>query len=224
MAGAGGIQYSLGLNVRTSTILSLPRLPASCPLPSASLGGEAFGRFAASPLPLPSVLPSGLPSNIRAPLSALRSGVAGMLPSTKTLNGVLHGVVPLTRCSLGPCVIRGATPSLWFPVAAAMGFQITHAVFPPSPFTSVMQSLYPSVRFLSPARGGRTDGTPQVVFSDIASLPPFRTGYWRTQRCPHLYYSPSREWSEPLHPLPGWILLAHSFDHPLLGGATNATF
>lgn len=52
-----------------------------------------------------------------------------MEPSTKTVNGVLHGMVPLSQCSLGPCVIRGASPSLWFPVAVALGFQPTHAMF-----------------------------------------------------------------------------------------------
>jgi len=108
-----------------------------------------------------------------------------------------------------------------------MGFHVTHAVFPPSAFTSVMKSLYPSTAFSSISSPERSSGPhtrPQAVFLDEASLPPFRSRYWRTMLCPHLYWAPASTAASSRHPIPGWTRLAHSFTHSILGGATDGNF
>lgn len=163
------------------------------------------------------------PASSHGPDLPLRLGVQGVAPRVESLNGVLRGSLPLQRVSLGQCIIRGSTPSLWFPVADLLGFEISCAIFPSSePFRTVMSQLYPSTAFVN--RVPADISSPDLVFADDSSLPSFTSPYWRSVSCPHLVAHTDSA-SAPLAEVPsGWISHTLSLAHCQVGGATAGTF
>jgi hypothetical protein len=105
-------------------------------------------------------------------LPALRSGVAEVIDRLSARDGVLTGYVPFASPQLGCAEVWGSGPSLWLPVAEALGFTVRLEVYPDGAWRDCMTSFYPSVRFQRQCPRTRDrDVAPQAVFTDQASLP-----------------------------------------------------
>ena len=61
-----------------------------------------------------------------------RLGVTGVLDNPASLSGVLKGSFSLSRRTFGPCEVWWGSPSLWVPVAQALGFPVSCLYAPQS--------------------------------------------------------------------------------------------
>lgn len=154
-----------------------------------------------------------------APGPALRSGVAEVIHRASARDGVLTGFVPFSAPRLGCAEVWGAGPSLWLPVAEALGFSVELAVYPDGAWRDSMAAFYSSVQFLSHCLRSRDrDTVPSIIFTDFASMPDASDVFWLNHRVPLLVLPCPADLVLPA----GWLVLCRNFNHNLVGGATDA--
>jgi hypothetical protein len=106
------------------------------------------------------------PSPLATPLSSLRSGVLSIRSSAAACDGVLIGFVPFASARLGCAEVWGSGPSLWLPVAEALGFTVRLAVYSDRAWRDCMASFYSTTRFLRQLLRARDrDASPQIPIS-----------------------------------------------------------
>ncbi len=81
----------------------------------------------------------------------------------------------------GTCEVRGAGPNLWFAAAGSLGFKVTTVRCAYTPFLDLIGPFCGHPRVLS-ATPRRCNLLPDVVFSDLGSLPLARTSIGRAGR------------------------------------------
>jgi hypothetical protein len=167
-----------------------------------------------SPSPLATPFPT-------TSLASLRSGVLSARSSTAACDGVLTGFVPFASASarLGCAEVWGSGPSLWLPVAQALGFTVKLAVYPDGAWWDCMASFYSTTHFLRQLPRTRDrDASPQLVFTDQASLPASSHFFWSSQHIPLLISPCDSPWCVPA----GWHIFQRTFKHQVVDGATDA--
>ena len=137
-----------------------------------------------------------------------------------SLNGVLKGTRSLARPSLGKCSVWGNSPSLWVPVARALGFEILSTYFGHAGFADF---LPPFERITPVSYPARCKGLNKLafVFCDWDTLPSLsQTSLWKSISVPFLIAG-----HRPAAVLPkGWSSKSLDFLHSAVGGATNGCF
>ena len=138
----------------------------------------------------------------------------------------------------GSCEVWGRSANLWYAAARALGFDILSIRCPDPLFVGHIRGLGVQVKSLAsiPRRLCRPHHLPDVVFSDVASIPlgPDSVEYWGTWTTPHLFYCFGSDDSVALggsahHPLgntaitppPGWAARSVCLTHHETGGATS---
>ena len=108
-------------------------------------------------------------------------------------------------------------PRCGFFVAPALGFTVTRAVMPNTPYSKSMAALFPNVRFETP--GGRKRGRSSpvdVIFAGIDSLPHHHQSYWSYTLTPHVVDGPT---VRNVPPPRGWSATSIWFGMPMLVAA-----
>ena len=126
--------------------------------------------------------------------------------------------------------MRGRSANLWYAAAKALGFDVSSIRCPDPLFVGHIKGLGVQAKSLAslPRRLRRPHRLPDVVFSDVASIPlgPDSVEYWGSWTTPHLFYclgsDDSVAWGGSTHhpsgttaiaPPPGWaarsVRLAH---------------
>ena len=164
--------------------------------------------------------------------SCLCSGHRDPLADAHCNLPLLRGFLPF--CPLhGCCKLRGASPNLRFAVAAALGFQVSSIPPPPSPFMTLVLGFWEgaSILLASPRHCNRL---PDVVFSDLASLPwdvRCPQVYWDAWTMPHVFFCAVRDTDlellgghgvlpNPPAPPRGWTVRSLALTHCEAGGGT----
>ena len=143
---------------------------------------------------------------------------------------LLHGYLPF-RPSCGTCEIRSSSPNLWFTVARALGFRVTSLHCQSPLFASMILPFCPRAMVLA-ATPRHCNTLPDVVFTDVLSLPLGDRSYWSQWATPHVFFasmgdSNLEEWGGhiPLRPTQlqpsGWTACLVSLTHCEAGGATT---
>jgi hypothetical protein len=99
---------------------------------------------------------------------------------------LLHGYLPY-RPSRGTCEIRSSSPNLWFMVAGALGFRVT-SLRCHSPHFADMVFLFCPQAALLVATPRRCNTLPDVIFSDVLSLPWGDLYHWEQWATPHVFF------------------------------------
>jgi hypothetical protein len=144
---------------------------------------------------------------------------------------LLHGYLPY-RPSRGTCEIRSSSPNLWFTVARALSFRVTSLRCQSPHFADLFSPFCPHAALLG-ATPRRCNTLPDVIFSDVLSLPGGDRYYWEQWATPHVFFVSTgdtdlKEWggcipfrSNP--PLPSrWTACSVSLTHCEAGGATTS--
>ena len=148
-----------------------------------------------------------------------------------------RGFLPYRR-PRGSCEVRGRLTNLWYAAAKALGFNVTLIRCPDPLFLGSIKGLGVQAKSLAllPQRLRRPHSFPDVVFSDVASIPlgSDAVEYWGTWTTPHLFYCFGSDNSVALggsahHPLgkaaitspPGWAARSVRLAHHETGGATS---
>ena len=117
----------------------------------------------------------------------------------------------------------GISPHLWVPVASALGFAPTRVWFKDAVPRMVVQGLLAShpgaVVSPSGARRPPPSGRGVPVFTDVESLPPFDSRFWREASTVFVVFS-----AAPIACPAGWILRDIQLAHCYVGGATDCTW
>eukprot|EP00956_Cyclotella_meneghiniana_P029337 scaffold70717_cov42-Cyclotella_meneghiniana.AAC.5 len=145
-------------------------------------------------------------------------GAASVVQDPISLDGVLRGCLSLHRPRLGVCHVWWSSPSLWIPVAQALGFQVTRLLAPSSPTATILAGVTGVA--LSSRKRKATDELPCIIFCDWGCLPHTNASHWTFNRCPLLVAGPVPAWSPPS----GWDICTMSFSHAAAGGATDGIF
>ena len=143
---------------------------------------------------------------------------------------LIHGYLPF-RPSRGTCEIRSSSPNLWFTVARALGFWVTSLRCQSPLFASMILPFCPRAMVLA-ATPRHCNTLPDVVFTDVLSLPLGDRSYWSQWATPHVFFasmgdSNLEEWGGhiPLRPTQlqpsGWTACSVSLTHCEAGGATT---
>ena len=144
---------------------------------------------------------------------------------------LLHGYLPY-RPSRGTCEIWVSSPSLWFTVARALGFQVSSLRCQTPLFAAMILPFCPHAAVLA-ATPRQCNTLPDVIFSDAMSLPPWGDlSYWAQWATPHVFFVPVgdtdvEEWGgrTSLRPVPlrpaGWTACSVFLTHCEAGGATT---
>ena len=143
---------------------------------------------------------------------------------------LLHGYLPY-RPSRGTCEIRSSSPNLWFTVARALGFRVTLLRCQSPHFADMISPFFPQAALLA-TTPRRCNTLPDVIFSDVLSLPWGDRYYWEHWATPHVFFVSAgdtdlEEWggripfrSNP-HLPSGWTACSVSLTHCEAGGATT---
>ena len=125
------------------------------------------------------------------------------------------------RTPRGCCEIRGAGPSLLFAAAQASGFTISTIRCTYETFVALIKPFCGSPQVLS-ARLRRFNTLPDVVFSDLGSLPwgPGSDKYWEGWRTTHVFFCLGLDTDTVGASPPGWTARSVSLSHCEVGGAT----
>eukprot|EP00956_Cyclotella_meneghiniana_P025058 scaffold51449_cov35-Cyclotella_meneghiniana.AAC.5 len=145
-------------------------------------------------------------------------GATSVVQDPISLDGVLRGSLSLHRPMLGFCQVWWSSPSLWIPVAQALGFQVTSLLAPPSAAASVLAGAT-GVPIASRKRKV-SDAPPRVIFCDWGCMPHPNASHWSFNSCPFLVAGPVPAWTPPS----GWDICTMSFSHAAAGGATDGIF
>jgi len=143
---------------------------------------------------------------------------------------LLHGYLPY-RPSHGTCEIRSSSPNLWFTVAQVLGFRVTSLRCQSPHFASMILPFCPCAAVLA-ATPRRCNTLPDVVFTDVLSLPWGDSSYWSQWATPHVFFASTgdtdlEEWGGhiPLHPIQlqpsGWTACSVSLTHCEAGGGDD---
>ena len=134
--------------------------------------------------------------------------------------------------------MRGRSANLWYAATRALGFTVLSIRCPDPLFVGYIKGLGVQAKSLAslPRRLRRPHRLPDVVFSDVASIPlgPDSVEYWGTWTTPHLFYCLGSDNSVALggsvyHPLettsltppPGWAARSVRIARNETGGATS---
>ena len=148
-----------------------------------------------------------------------------------------RGFLPY-RPPRGTCEVRGRMANLWYAAAKALGFEALSIRCPDSDFVGHVQGMGTKLKGLAalPRRLRRPKRLPDVVFSDVDSLPlgADAVEYWDSWTTPHLFYClgsddsvvhggsrPAEAPPLPPAPPPGWAARSVSLAHYETGGATS---
>ena len=146
---------------------------------------------------------------------------------------LLRGFLPF-RAPRGSCELRAASPSLWFAIVGALGFRVTSIRCPDPTFAAVVSTLWPGAAVLA-ASPRRCNVLPDVIFSDLASLPRdprSPQAYWDAWSTPHVFFcvagdSEVEAWGglgrrhAPPPPPRGWVARSVTLTHCEAGGGTS---
>ena len=148
-----------------------------------------------------------------------------------------RGFLPFRRLR-GLCEVRGRSANLWYAAARALGFDVLSIRCPDPLFVGHIKGLGVQAKSLAslPRRLRRPHRLPDVVFSDVASIPlgPDSVEYWATWPTPHLFYclgsddcvagedsTPHPSGTTAIAPPPGWAARSVRLAHHETGGATS---
>eukprot|EP00956_Cyclotella_meneghiniana_P014992 scaffold22722_cov51-Cyclotella_meneghiniana.AAC.2 len=145
-------------------------------------------------------------------------GATSVVPDPISLDGVLRGSLLLHRPKLGTCQVWWSSPSLWIPVAQALGFQVSSLLAPPSAAATILAGATGVP--LSSRKRNVPDAPPRVIFCDWGCLPHPNASHWSFNSCPFLVAGPVPAWTPPS----GWDICTMSFSHAAAGGATDGIF
>ena len=140
-----------------------------------------------------------------------------------------RGFLPY-RPPRGTCEVRGRMANLWYAAAKALGFEALSIRCPDSDFVGHVQGMGTKLKGLAalPRRLRRPKRLPDVVFSDVDSLPlgADAVEYWDSWTTPHLFYClgsddsvvhggsrPAEAPPLPPAPPPGWAARSVSLAH-----------
>ncbi len=102
-----------------------------------------------------------------------------------------RGFLPY-RPPRGTCEVRGRVANLWYAAAKALGFKVLSIRCPDTLFVGHVQGLGMGVKVLAslPQRLRRPRRLPDVVFSDVGSIPLGAdvVEYWAAWTTTHLFY------------------------------------
>jgi hypothetical protein len=101
--------------------------------------------------------------------TTLWSGLQGPLHDPHCDLPLIRGFLPF-RGSRGSCEVLGVRPNLWFTVAGALGFTVSSFRTLDESFGSLLTTFCPAASALA-AVPRQCNRLPDVVFSDLASLP-----------------------------------------------------
>ena len=148
-----------------------------------------------------------------------------------------RGFLPFRR-PRGSCEVRGRSANLWYAAARALGFNVLSIWCPDHLFVGHVKGLGVQAKSLAslPRRLRRPHRLPDVVFSDVASIPlgPDSVEYWGLWMTPHLFYCLGSDNSDAgggsthhpsgstaIAPPPGWAARSVRLAHHETGGATS---
>jgi hypothetical protein len=144
---------------------------------------------------------------------------------------LLHGFLPY-RPSRETCEIQSSSPNLWFTVAGALDFRVTSLRCHSPHFGDMVSPFCPQAALLV-ATPRRSNTLPDVIFSDVLSLPWGDDLYhWEQWATPHVFFVSAgdtdlKEWggrtpfcSNPRLPY-GWTARSVTLTHCEAGGATT---
>ena len=138
--------------------------------------------------------------------SLLWAGRLRPMPDAHCDLPLLHGYLPF-RPSRGTCEIRSSSPNLWFTVARVLGFRVTSLRCQSPHFASMILPFCPRAAVLA-ATPRRCNTLPDVVFTDVLSLPWGDSSYWSQWASPHVFFASMgdtdlEEWGRhiPLRPI-----------------------
>jgi hypothetical protein len=143
---------------------------------------------------------------------------------------LLHGYLPY-RPSRGTYEIRSSSPNLWFTVAGALGFRVTSLRCHSPHFADTVSPFCPQAALLV-ATPRRCNTLPDVIFSDVLSLPWGDLYHWEQWATPHVFFVSAgdtdlEEWGGRIpfrsNPrlLSGWTASSVTLTHCEAGGATT---
>jgi hypothetical protein len=142
---------------------------------------------------------------------------------------LLTGFLPF--CPLrGICEVQGVGPNLWFAVVGALGFQVLTFCSGDPSFSSLLGSLCLAALQLATSPR-RCNQLPDVIFTNLASLPWDVREYWAFWTTPHIFFIPAGDsevddwgfctpsWPPPVPPS-GWMVRGQTLSHCKAGGTT----